>query len=43
MMVQAGDADAFVAGLTYHYPDVIGRALEVIGRRPTLRGWPGCT
>src|SRR4051794_26458436 len=31
MMVQAGDADAFVAGLTYHYPDVIRPALEVIG------------
>ncbi len=31
MMVQAGDADAFVAGLTYHYPDVIRPALHVIG------------
>ena len=31
MMVQAGDADAFVAGLTYHYPDVIRPALQVIG------------
>jgi malate dehydrogenase (oxaloacetate-decarboxylating)(NADP+) len=31
MMVRAGDADAFVAGLTYHYPDVIRPALEVIG------------
>jgi malate dehydrogenase (oxaloacetate-decarboxylating)(NADP+) len=31
MMVQAGDADAFVAGLTYHYPDVIKPALQVIG------------
>jgi malate dehydrogenase (oxaloacetate-decarboxylating)(NADP+) len=31
MMVEAGDADAFVAGLTYHYPDVIRPALEVIG------------
>jgi malate dehydrogenase (oxaloacetate-decarboxylating)(NADP+) len=34
MMVQAGDADAFVAGLTYHYPDVIRPALEVIGSAP---------
>ena len=34
MMVQAGDADAFVAGLTYHYPDVIRPALEVIGPAP---------
>ncbi|MBI4729042.1 MAG: NADP-dependent malic enzyme [Acidobacteria bacterium] len=34
MMVQEGDADAFVAGLTYHYPDVIRPALQVIGRAP---------
>jgi malate dehydrogenase (oxaloacetate-decarboxylating)(NADP+) len=34
MMVRAGDADAFVAGLTYHYPDVIRPALEVIGPMP---------
>jgi malate dehydrogenase (oxaloacetate-decarboxylating)(NADP+) len=32
MMVRLGDADAFVAGITYHYPDVIRPALEVIGR-----------
>jgi malate dehydrogenase (oxaloacetate-decarboxylating)(NADP+) len=31
MMVHLGDADAFVAGLTYHYPDVIRPALQVIG------------
>jgi malate dehydrogenase (oxaloacetate-decarboxylating)(NADP+) len=31
MMVRAGDAEAFVAGLTYHYPDVIRPALQVIG------------
>ncbi len=31
VMVRAGDADAFVAGLTYHYPDVIRPALQVIG------------
>jgi malate dehydrogenase (oxaloacetate-decarboxylating)(NADP+) len=34
MMVHSGDADAFVAGLTYHYPDVIRPALEVIGPAP---------
>jgi malate dehydrogenase (oxaloacetate-decarboxylating)(NADP+) len=34
MMVQTGDADAFVAGLTYHYPDVIRPALEAIGSAP---------
>jgi malate dehydrogenase (oxaloacetate-decarboxylating)(NADP+) len=36
MMVQAGDADAFVAGLTYHYPDVIRPALQVIGSAPDV-------
>jgi len=34
MMVKQGDADAFVAGLTYHYPDVIRPALQVAGTRP---------
>jgi malate dehydrogenase (oxaloacetate-decarboxylating)(NADP+) len=34
VMVHAGDADAFVAGLTYHYPDVIRPALQVIGPAP---------
>ena len=32
MMVREGDADAFVAGLTYRYADVIRPALQVIGR-----------
>jgi malate dehydrogenase (oxaloacetate-decarboxylating)(NADP+) len=36
VMVQAGDADAFVAGLTYHYPDVIRPALQVIGSAPDV-------
>src|SRR3990170_2714949 len=34
MMLRAGDTDAFVAGLTYHYPDVIRPALQVIGPAP---------
>ncbi|HET9444338.1 MAG TPA: NADP-dependent malic enzyme [Acidimicrobiales bacterium] len=34
MMVRRGDAEAFVAGLTYHYPDVIRPALQVIGCAP---------
>ncbi len=34
MMVRRGDADGFVAGLTYHYPDVIRPALQVIGPAP---------
>ncbi len=32
MLVRAGLADAFVAGLTSHYPDVVRPALQVIGR-----------
>ncbi|MBO8140572.1 MAG: NADP-dependent malic enzyme [Firmicutes bacterium] len=34
LMVKLGDADAFVAGLTSHYPDVIRPALEVFRTRP---------
>jgi malate dehydrogenase (oxaloacetate-decarboxylating)(NADP+) len=31
MMVDRGDADGFIAGLTYNYPDVLRPALQVIG------------
>jgi len=31
MMVEHGDADAFISGLTFNYPDVLGPALQVIG------------
>lgn len=34
LMVKMGDADAFVAGLTSHYPDVIRPALEVFRTEP---------
>ncbi|HWS23147.1 MAG TPA: NADP-dependent malic enzyme [Anaerolineales bacterium] len=34
MMVKMGDADAFVSGLTYDYPDVIRPALQVHHTRP---------
>ena len=33
LMVQTGDADAFVSGLTYNYPDVLRPALRVVGTR----------
>jgi len=36
MMVQSGDADALVAGLTQHYPDTIRPALQVIPVREGL-------
>ncbi|MFQ5406849.1 MAG: NADP-dependent malic enzyme [Anaerolineales bacterium] len=34
MMVAAGDADAFLSGLNYEYPEVIRPALQVFGTRP---------
>jgi malate dehydrogenase (oxaloacetate-decarboxylating)(NADP+) len=34
MMVKMGDADAFVSGLTYAYPEVIRPALEIHHTRP---------
>ena len=33
LMVAAGDADAFISGLTFNYPDVLRPALQVIGTR----------
>ncbi len=36
MMVETGDADALVAGMTQHYPDVIRPALQVISVREGL-------
>lgn len=33
MMVAQGDADAYVCGLTYNYPDVIRPALRTVGTR----------
>ena len=32
MMVEQGDADGFISGLTYNYPDVLRPALQVVGR-----------
>lgn len=34
LMVKMGDADAFVSGLTYDYPDVIRPALQIHHTRP---------
>lgn len=34
MMVEVGDADAFISGLTYNYPDVLRPALQVVGAQP---------
>jgi malate dehydrogenase (oxaloacetate-decarboxylating)(NADP+) len=35
MMVEMGDADAYVSGLTHNYPDIIRPALEIIGTAET--------
>ena len=37
MMVEMGDADAFISGLTYDYPSVIRPALQVVGVREGMR------
>jgi malate dehydrogenase (oxaloacetate-decarboxylating)(NADP+) len=34
MMLHAGDADAFISGLTYEYPDVVRPALQLFHNRP---------
>jgi len=34
MMVKTGDADTFISGLTYEYPDVIRPALQIFHTRP---------
>ena len=36
MMVQTGDADGLVAGLTQHYPDTIRPALQIIKPQPGI-------
>lgn len=37
MMVESGDADALISGLTRHYPDTIRPALEIIGRQEGVK------
>jgi len=37
MLVENGEADAVLSGLTRNYPDTIRPALHVIGRRPNVR------
>ncbi len=36
MMVQMGDADAYVSGVNHNYPDIIRPALEIIGTAPEV-------
>ncbi len=37
MMVNLGDADGFVAGVSQHYPDTIRPALQIIRTRPGVK------
>ncbi|KAB7732549.1 NADP-dependent malic enzyme [Rudanella paleaurantiibacter] len=37
MMVESGEADALISGLTRNYPDTIRPALQVIGREPGVK------
>ncbi len=34
LMVEHGDADAFISGITYNYPEVLRPALQVVGSLP---------
>ena len=36
MMVELGDSDALISGITQHYPDTLRPALQIIGCRPNL-------
>lgn len=36
MMVKMGHADAFVSGLTYHYPEVLRPALQILKTKPDV-------
>ena len=37
MMVEMGDADGLISGLTQHYPDTIRPALEIVGTRSGVK------
>ncbi|MBD2757600.1 NADP-dependent malic enzyme [Spirosoma validum] len=37
MMVETGQADALISGLTHNYPDTIRPALQVIGKEPGVQ------
>ncbi|MGA9116274.1 MAG: NADP-dependent malic enzyme [Bacteroidota bacterium] len=41
MMVQQGDADGLIAGLTQHYPDTVKPALQIVGTRPGVKRLAG--
>lgn len=41
MMVRMGDADSLLSGISYHYPDTIRPALQIIGKQPHLESVHG--
>ena len=43
LMVECGEADAFISGLTNNYSSAIRPALQIIGMEKDRKKWPGCT
>ena len=37
MMIQSGEADGLISGLTQHYPDTLRPALQIIGKKEGVR------
>lgn len=37
LMVRMGDADGLISGLTKHYPETVRPALQIIGKKETIR------
>src|SRR5206468_8558379 len=37
LMVEAGDADGVISGLTQHYPETIRPALQIVGTAPGVK------
>jgi malate dehydrogenase (oxaloacetate-decarboxylating)(NADP+) len=42
MMVEQGDADGLISGITQHYPETIRPALQIVHTRPGVRRVCGC-
>ncbi len=42
MMVERGDADALISGVSQHYPETIRPALQIVGTRPGVSRVCGC-
>ena len=42
MMVETGEADAMISGLSKNYPDTIRPALQIIGLKKGQKKWQEC-